>query len=57
MPPKQREVFVKNELSHYTLQQIADENGEKLKTILSRKRYAMLFLRERLMDMFEEFVD
>ena len=56
MPPKQREVYVKNELEGLPLQQIADQEGEKLKTILSRKRYAMLFLRGRMVDLFEEFV-
>ena len=37
LPENQRQVFVENELEDKTLQQIADETGEKLKTIISRK--------------------
>jgi RNA polymerase sigma factor (sigma-70 family) len=48
LPEKQREVFVLNELEDMTLQQIADRNGESIKTIISRKRYAVMQLREKL---------
>ncbi len=48
LPEKQREVFVLNEIEGMTLQQIADKNGESIKTIISRKRYALAYLRERL---------
>jgi len=48
LPEKQREVFVWNELEDMTLQQIADKTGESIKTILSRKRYAVIQLRKRL---------
>lgn len=48
LPAEQREVFVQNELEEKTMQQIADERGENLKTIISRKRYAVMKLRERL---------
>jgi len=52
---KQREVFVLNELEDNTLQQIADKNGENIKTIISRKRYAVAHLRERLQTMYNEY--
>lgn len=55
LPEKQREVFVKNELDGLTLQEIADEAGEKLKTIISRKRYAVQELRKRLQEIYDEF--
>ncbi len=48
LPEKQKSVFVKNELEDKTLQEIADEEGENIKTIISRKRYAVQHLRKRL---------
>ncbi len=48
IPQKQRDVFVWNELEDLTLQQIADKTGENIKTIISRKRYAVSHLREKL---------
>ncbi|HNF49706.1 MAG TPA: sigma-70 family RNA polymerase sigma factor [Chitinophagales bacterium] len=48
LPEKQREVFVLNEIQDMTLQEIADQSGENLKTIISRKGYAVKHLRERL---------
>ena len=57
LPEKQRNVFVKNELDGMTLQEIADEEGEKLKTIISRKRYAVQQLRTRLQEIYDELND
>ena len=54
LPPNQREVFVLNELEDKTLQEIADESGENLKTIISRKRYAVQHLRKRLQSLYDE---
>lgn len=48
LPEKQREVFILNELEEMTLQQIADKQGENLKTIISRKGYAVKFLKQKL---------
>ncbi len=48
LPENQRNVFIWNELEDMTLQQIADKTGEKLKTIISRKGYAVRHLREKL---------
>jgi RNA polymerase sigma factor (sigma-70 family) len=48
LPEKQRQVFVLNELEDMTLQQIAEQTGENLKTIISRKGYAVKHLRQRL---------
>ena len=56
LPEKQREVFILNELEDKTLQQIADQTGENLKTIISRKGYAVKYLRERLKTLYEEFI-
>lgn len=54
LPEKQREVFIKNELEDITLQEIADMSGENLKTIISRKGYAVKHLRDRLADLYNE---
>ena len=54
LPEKQRLVYVENELNDKTLQQIADEQGEKIKTIISRKNYAVKHLRTRLKMLYED---
>jgi RNA polymerase sigma factor (sigma-70 family) len=54
LPEKQRQLFVWNELEDKTLQEIADSEGENLKTIISRKRYAVQHLRKRLEYLYNE---
>lgn len=54
LPENQRTVFVQNELEDQTLQVIADLTGENLKTIISRKRYAVQYLRKRLQSLYDE---
>ncbi|WP_460907216.1 RNA polymerase sigma factor [Spirosoma areae] len=54
LPENQRTVFVQNELEDSTLQEIADQTGENLKTIISRKRYAVQHLRKRLKTLYDE---
>ena len=54
MPPAQAHVFVENELEGKTLQQIADESGAPLKTIISRKGYAVKHLRTRLANLYQD---
>ncbi len=53
LPEKQRLVFLLNELEGITLREIAERQGEPLKTIISRKGYAVRQLRERLVDLLE----
>ena len=55
LPVKQRDVFVWNELEDMTLQEIADKTGESIKTIISRKHYAIEHLRKRLQEMYNEY--
>jgi len=55
LPEKQRIVFIKNELESISLQQIADESGENLKTIISRKGYAIKHLRKRLNILYNDY--
>jgi RNA polymerase sigma factor (sigma-70 family) len=54
LPENQRKIFVLNELEDKTLQEIADETGENLKTIISRKGYALKHLRNRLRPLYKE---
>jgi RNA polymerase sigma factor (sigma-70 family) len=56
LPEKQRQVFIWNEMEDLTLQQIADQTGENLKTIISRKGYAVKHLRTRLQDLYTELL-
>jgi RNA polymerase sigma factor (sigma-70 family) len=56
LPENQREVFVLNELENFTLQEIADMKKENLKTIISRKGYAIKHLRNRLENIYNEFL-
>ncbi len=57
IPEKQRNVFIWNELEDQTFQEIADRTGDNLKTLISRKRYAVQHLRKRLEALYEEFRD
>ncbi|MDJ1495500.1 sigma-70 family RNA polymerase sigma factor [Cytophagaceae bacterium DM2B3-1] len=57
LPEKQRQVFVWNELEDMTLQEIADKTGENLKTIISRKGYAVKHLRKKLEMLYSEFLN
>ena len=54
LPPNQKEVFILNEMEDMTLQEIADRQGEKLKTIISRRGYAVKHLRNKLSYLYKE---
>lgn len=54
LPENQQRVFVLNEVEDMTLQEIADLEGENIKTIISRKGYAVKHLRKRLDHLFKE---
>ena len=55
LPEEQREVFIGHELLGYSFQEMAEETGVSVNTLLSRKRYAVLHLRRRLRAIHEEF--
>ncbi len=48
LPEKQRYVFIQHELEGKSFKEISQETGDTINTLISRKRYAVLFLRERL---------
>jgi RNA polymerase sigma factor (sigma-70 family) len=54
LPEEQREVFVAHELEGNSFKEIAARTGVSVNTLLSRKRYAVLHLRERLRSIYDE---
>jgi len=55
LPAEQREVFVAHELEGRSFKEMAAQTGVSVNTLLSRKRYAVLHLRERLQSIYDEF--
>ena len=54
LPETQKEVFILNETEDLTLQEIADRKAENIKTIISRKSYAVKHLRKKLNYLYQE---
>src|SRR5262245_46070987 len=54
LPKEQRDVFVAHELEGRSFEKIAGETGVSVNTLLSRKRYAVLRLRQRLQSIYDE---
>ncbi len=57
LPPEQRQAFVMNELEDKSFKEMAEITGEGVNTLISRKRYAVLHLRERLQDLYTELIN
>lgn len=57
LPDEQRDVFVQHELEGRSFREMAAEWDVPVNTLLSRKRYAVLHLRERLRDLYDDFLD
>lgn len=57
LPAEQREVFIAHELEGRSFKDLAAETGVNMNTLLSRKRYAVLHLRERLQNIYDEFTN
>ncbi len=55
LPEEQREVFVAHELEGRSFKEMAAETGASVNTLLSRKRYAVRHLRERLQSIYDEW--
>ena len=56
LPDDQRAVFVAHEFEGRSFKELADETGVSMNTLLSRKRYAVLHLRQRLQQVYDEFM-
>ena len=54
LPKEQREVFIMHEIEDKSFQEIEKITGANVNTLLSRKRYAVLFLRERLQSLYND---
>jgi len=57
LPAEQREVFMLNELDEISFAEISERTGEKINTLISRKRYAVLHLRKRLQKLYKEITE
>jgi len=55
LPEEQREVFVAHEFLGYSFKELAEQTGVSVNTLLSRKHYAVLHLRERLQSIYDDF--
>jgi RNA polymerase sigma factor (sigma-70 family) len=56
LPEEQREVFIAHEIQGRSFKELAAETGVSMNTLLSRKHYAVLHLRERLRAIYDEFI-
>jgi RNA polymerase sigma factor (sigma-70 family) len=57
LPEEQRNVFIWNELEDVPFKEIAEQTGVQVNTLISRKRYAVLHLRERLQTLYNEIIN
>ena len=57
LPAEQRDVFVAHEIEGRSFKEMAAETGVSINTLLSRKRYAVLHLRERLKHLYDELTE
>ena len=55
LPEEQREVFVAHEFLGYSFKDLAEQTGVSVNTLLSRKHYAVLHLRQRLQSIYNDF--
>jgi len=56
LPKEQREAFIAHEFEGRSFKQMSAETGVSANTLLARKRYAVLHLRKRLQDVYDEFL-
>jgi RNA polymerase sigma factor (sigma-70 family) len=55
LPDEQREVFIAHEVMGYSFKELSASTGVSVNTLLSRKHYAVVYLRERLQAIYDEF--
>ena len=55
LPDEQREVFIAHEMLGHSFKELAAQTGVSVNTLLSRKHYAVLYLRRRLQSVYDEF--
>jgi RNA polymerase sigma factor (sigma-70 family) len=57
LPAEQREVFLQHEIAGKSFKEMSAETGLSINTLLSRKRYAVLYLRDRLAELYQELLN
>ena len=57
LPPEQKYAFVKNEFEGVSFREMSEETGENINTLLARKRYAVLYMRKRLKELYDALKD
>lgn len=57
LPEEQRFVFEQTEMKGLSFKEISEQTGEPVNTLISRKRYAVLYLRERLKVLYDDFLN
>jgi RNA polymerase sigma factor (sigma-70 family) len=57
LPDEQRDVFVAHEIEGRSFKELATESGVSVNTLLSRKHYAVLYLRERLREIYDDLME
>jgi DNA-directed RNA polymerase specialized sigma24 family protein len=57
LPEEQKQVFILNELEGVPFKIIAEQTGETINTLISRKRYGVLHLRKRLQVLRDELLN
>ncbi|HCN05170.1 MAG TPA: RNA polymerase subunit sigma-24 [Bacteroidetes bacterium] len=53
LPPEQKWVFVKNEFEGVSFREMSEETGVNINTLLARKRYAVLYLRKKMQELYD----
>jgi DNA-directed RNA polymerase specialized sigma24 family protein len=57
LPAEQKWVFVKNEFEGVSFREMSEETGVNINTLLARKRYAVLYLRKKLQELYDNVND
>lgn len=57
LPNNQQEVFIQHEIEGLSFKEISEKTGDSINTLLSRKRYAVMALREKLQYAYSELLD
>lgn len=57
LPAEQRDAFIQNEMESVPFAEMSEATGVSVATLISRKRYAVLYLRERLQGLKEELLN
>jgi RNA polymerase sigma factor (sigma-70 family) len=57
LPPEQKEIFIQHEMEGKSFKELSESTGESVNTLISRKRYAVLHLRDRLRGLRNELLN